>query len=322
LTNISRLGLETVPLPVFQLETWRAHLHLFGAVGLFKYTPAFFVSYLALAAGSIFLKGRHQTASQFSLLIITTKIFILGFLFTDNIDTTAGRNFITELPLWSYGYYLIWNYSKRLSLVIILYCLFRNFYHLEIILASWTSDWLIIDDVTYLSRRSFFSFEGMMTYWKGAWRFYQYRFGYLDFYILKTFIYISMTTGLVITALAQIQFKSFSKILLVSLFGLALIFFSLNTLHNKGNSKRLANEGFFKDSVVAKNEALHYDEYLDLLNKLELTNRILGKPTKEEIESLRASFLDEVKLNIINDPIGLIKDLEERKIRPSFWQLK
>lgn len=322
LTNRARFGVDTTFISVLQFDTWRSHSHLFGPVGLFKYTPAFFFAYLALIFGSIFHKGTIRRACLFAISIITLKFFILGFLKTDNMDTFAGRMFLTELPLWAFGYYLIWNYSKKLAWLIISFSLFRNIYHLEIILAYWTSDWMLVDTVNYISRRGFFSFEGFTTFWRGAQRFYEYRLSFYDYYILRRILLVAMTTGATITILAQIRFKFMSKITLSTLTGLALTFFILNLSYNSRNTNDLKVSGYFDKSVVAKNEALHYDEYLDFINNLEFMTKTLGKPGTAYTEEIKADYLKKVKENIIHDPIGFLNDLERGQIRPSFWQLK
>lgn len=321
-TNLSRLGSETVTLPVFQLEIWRPHLILFGAVGLFKYTPAFFFAYLALIVGSLFHSGKWRQASLFCLAVITLKIITLGFIVSDNLDTFAGRSFLTEMPLWAFGYFLIWSYSKRLAMVIILFSLFRSFYHLEIILADWTRHWHLLEEVYYISRRSFFSFEGLTIFWHGPWRFYEYRFSYYDYYILRRVIFVCLLTGGLMAVISEVRFKRMTKYLLGILASLVLIFFTSNLIFNTQNVNKLRANGFFNETVVAKNEALHYDEFLDIINTIEFMSSILATPSKNYTDKLREDFLVKVEENIVHDPTQFLKQLKKRQIRPSFWQLK
>ncbi len=321
-TTLSRLGYETVTLPVFQTEIWRSHLILFGAAGLFKYTPAFFFAYIALIAGSLFHRGKWRQASLFSIVVITSKIIFFGFIVSDNLDTFAGRVFLSELPLWAFGYFLIWNYSKPLALAIIAFSLFRNFYHLEIILADWTKDWHLLEKVHYISRRGFFSYEGLTHFWKGAWRFYEYRFSFFDYYILRRILFVSLLTGIAVTVISQIRLKAMPKIVLGSLTGLTMIFFSLNLIYNASNAQTLKENGFFENTIVAKNEALHYDEFLDVVYTIEFMSKVLGTPSKAYTEKLREDFLFRVEDNIVHDPVGFLDQLKKRQVRPSFWQLK
>jgi len=299
--------------PIVQFKKFNIVALLFGETGLFLMQPIFLVCLIGIITGLKSSLKKEQRASLFCLSIILLKLSLMSLMSSHLMDTLIGRHYLAELPLYSYGLYLFYKKYKKtaISLTALSFLVSAYFNMLGIF------NWLTADKVLYSGPKTLEFFMKTGDYLQTVKSFYHYRFGLIDYATAGTFFKVSLISSLLLFFLFKLS--SIRNYLLLSLV-LVVSFFSANLLNNQKNVAILKENGVFAKTVIGKGPLLHYDEVIDYLHMVENHTERYQSHNWKRLKKIKKAYLKKAIDNVVADPIGFKRDLENNIIRQSFWQ--
>jgi hypothetical protein len=313
ITTDIQLGSKKTLNPIVDFSSFDYFGVLLGDCGLFIMQPIFLLSIIGLMIGLKDQSSLVRRASIFSIVIILMKVTLISSMRSSTIDTFIGRNYMGEIPLWSFGILILLRKYRNWTLILIGVALLVNFFHINLIIYDWMTD----DRLVYTSSKNYSFISLAPEVFKKVGSLYHYRFITWDANYYWDILKISTLSAVLITAIQKIitlkRFMSFIT-------ALAITFFVLNLSFNKQNVDKMKNKGVFSQVVVGKGDLLYYDEVLDYIHKMETHGEVYDPQEKKKAEEFRRSYIKSTIKDIILDPIGLQRDLENNNIRKSFWQ--
>lgn len=290
-------------------------LHIFfGNNGMLYKSPILFISFIGLWMG--LFQSTTRRLSLIGISIIAMKAFILGGALPTDTEEIANRLFLTELPWYGFGLLIL---KDRLR--INYRTLIAVFTPVSlVILFMWLTD--LLDGTTNYRIRTWIGSEALIN---GLTHI---KYYYLNVYQqlihnLSLICYWSVVAAMITFGYSCLLRKNEKTklIQLCFLFALTLISSVINLFSTQTNVDLALARGDYKQSVVARREALFYDEVMDLIHYSELQVKY-DRPIYHDLERFKENYIEKVKLNIIEDPIGFLEDLDKKIYRKSFWQLK
>ncbi len=290
-------------------------LHIFfGYNGMLYKSPILLITFIGLWIG--LFQSSTRKLSLVGLSIILIKAFILGGALPTDTEEIANRLFLAELPWYGFGLLIIKDKIKiSYRTLITIFTPISLF-----ILFMWLTD--LLDGTTNYRIRTWIGSPALIG---GLTHVRDY---YLNVYqqLINNFsliCYWSLIAGVIVFGYSYLlkRNEKFKLVQLYLLFALVFLSSAINLFFNQRNIDVALARGDYKQSVVAQKEALFYDEVMDLIHYSELQVEY-NRPIFHDLEKFKENYIEKVKLNIVEDPIGFLDDLNKKIYRKSFWQAK
>lgn len=320
LMNFIRLGEFSIHNPVISTNYFYLVSNLIGPNGLFLKNPLMFFVILTMIHQTFYSEHRNdRQIIGIGLLIIILKCMALSFNISPVENELSSRHLITEMPFMAYALLLIFRRRMKLLMSIFLIFLFVNFYDLY---GYFLTDRTTSNYNYYFTRLLPWDLAKnnvhlLLDFFKNNNLFIK-----TNLMLVGTYSFLSALFLSFLLVLQSLTPSSFRRGMLCYLLGIIILYGGSNYFLNPSNTEKMKQEGLFLKSVVAKGNAIYYDEVLDMINQVESSANRYGIPSREEVQLFQKNYLESVVNNIVYDPIDFKEGLKKNKIRKSFWQMK
>lgn len=321
LTNKIRFDQFFISNPIIFLKHTNYFVHcLIGKNGWITKAPFLLVT-LAIMLYQI-MKGTHRPLKYLNVMALTILLFkglSIGTGLVPVADYRANRVIITEIPFFAFSlYYFLYDLNEKYK------PFFKFIFGLFTLYQAYTFvGWFLLIESFDFRLSSYLPIHIFIH----AFTFIQFSFINSAHYFLEHklhYLLLCFSSAFLLMLIQKIfsfnSLKKYSSLVLISYF-ISITFFFSNILVNQKNIKALKQEGRFKNSVVLKDRALFYDEVIDMIDYGRTVAKATGTLKETELNDFEKKYLEEVKNNIVSDPIGFKKMLTDGNIRKSFWEI-
>lgn len=314
ITNYVRFEQFYVGNPLVEIGFRFVHLKLIGPNGIFVKSPIIILSTLGLI---IAWKNEKNEIITLGFGILLFKLFVLNFFRSPNLDDVGNRLFLTEFPIFLYGFcFLISKMKLHLRISILIPLVILNLLGTVSILYHYQYSSEFDYRLSYLGFFESYNLKPSL--------FYYYINDNLKFIkgnFFQIFL-IGIISGTFIFSFRKLLKKIENKKQVLLIIPAFLITTStiLNLVNNKDNVEKMKNLGIFDNTVSVKGDAIYYDEVVGLIHYMKIQNKRINYGIEKDLKIFRDNYISDFEKNIIVDSIGITDDLKAKKVRESFWQ--